>query len=209
MLFLNYLHFGKGVALHLTKLKSPSPRDTLCQVWLKLAQWFWRRRWKCEKFTDRRTDRQTTDDRWLEKLPWAFTSGELKKTVKRFIIPSTTTLGCIGTKNSIWRLHHYRSRAPNIDLLTYNHGNWLSSEASSTCYAYCDARQRLKRSPPRTRGTTTHTYCRAFGSGTITTCFKRLRSVPTVDQTPISRMRGERSTTTPPRYAYVSIIQIG
>ena len=26
---------------------------------LKLAQWFWRRRWKCEKFTDRQTDRQT------------------------------------------------------------------------------------------------------------------------------------------------------
>ena len=29
----------------------PSPKDALCQVWLKLAQWFWRRRWKCEKFT--------------------------------------------------------------------------------------------------------------------------------------------------------------
>ena len=32
------------MALHLNKLESPSPRDTLCQVWLKLAQWFWRRR---------------------------------------------------------------------------------------------------------------------------------------------------------------------
>ena len=47
------------MALHLKKLESPSPRDTLCQVWLKLAQWFWRRRWKCEKFTDRQTDRRT------------------------------------------------------------------------------------------------------------------------------------------------------
>ena len=28
---------------HLNKLKSPSPKDALCQVWLKLAQWFWRR----------------------------------------------------------------------------------------------------------------------------------------------------------------------
>ena len=54
---------GKGRALYLNKLESPSPRDTLWQVWLKLAQWFWRRRWKCEKFTDRRTDGQTDDGR--------------------------------------------------------------------------------------------------------------------------------------------------
>ena len=59
----NYLPFGKGVALHLNKLESPSPKDTLWQVWLKLDQWFWRRRWKCEKFTDRRTDGRTQTDR--------------------------------------------------------------------------------------------------------------------------------------------------
>ena len=68
----------KSGALHLNKLESPSSRDTLCQVWLKLDQWFWRRRWKCEKFTDGPTGRQTTDDRWSEKLTWAFSSGELK-----------------------------------------------------------------------------------------------------------------------------------
>ena len=76
----------KGVALHLNKLESPTPKDALCQVWLKLAQWFWRRRWRCEKFTDRQTDRQMDgrtdgqmlDDRWSEKLTWAFSSGELK-----------------------------------------------------------------------------------------------------------------------------------
>ena len=90
-LFRNYLSLEKGGALHLNKLESPSPKDALCQVWLKLAQCFWRKRWKCEKFTDtqtdrqtdrrtdRRTDRQTTDDRWSEKLTWAFSSGELKK----------------------------------------------------------------------------------------------------------------------------------
>ena len=93
-LFRNYLTLEKGEALHLNKLESPSPKDVLCQVWLKLTQWFWRRRWKCEKFTDRqtdgqtdgrtnrqtdgRTDRQTPDDRWSEKLTWAFSSGELK-----------------------------------------------------------------------------------------------------------------------------------
>ena len=31
-------------AHHLNKFESPSPKDALCQVWLKLAQWFWRRR---------------------------------------------------------------------------------------------------------------------------------------------------------------------
>ena len=76
-LFRNYLPLKKGGAHHLNKLESPSPKDALCHVWLKLAQWFWRR-WKCEKFTDGRTDRQTTNDWWSEKLTWAFSSGELK-----------------------------------------------------------------------------------------------------------------------------------
>ena len=31
------------MVLHLNKLQSPSPKDALCQVWLKLAKWFWRR----------------------------------------------------------------------------------------------------------------------------------------------------------------------
>ena len=43
-LFLNYLHFRKGEAFHLNKLESPSPKDALCQVWLKLAQWLMRRK---------------------------------------------------------------------------------------------------------------------------------------------------------------------
>ena len=30
--------------LHLYGLKSPSPKNALCKVWLKLTQWFWRRR---------------------------------------------------------------------------------------------------------------------------------------------------------------------
>jgi hypothetical protein len=34
---------GEGYHLPLNKLKSPLPKDNLCQVWLKLAQWFWRR----------------------------------------------------------------------------------------------------------------------------------------------------------------------
>ena len=32
------------LVLNLKKLEFPSPKDALCQDWLKLAQWFWRRR---------------------------------------------------------------------------------------------------------------------------------------------------------------------
>ena len=40
LLFPNNLPFEKGVALHLNNLESPLPKNALCQVWLKLAQWF-------------------------------------------------------------------------------------------------------------------------------------------------------------------------
>ena len=45
VLFCNYLIISpwkRGRAFHLNKLESYSSMDTLCQVWLKLAQWFWR-----------------------------------------------------------------------------------------------------------------------------------------------------------------------
>jgi hypothetical protein len=35
---------GEGLSLYFNKLESLLPKDDLCQVWLKLAQWFWRRR---------------------------------------------------------------------------------------------------------------------------------------------------------------------
>ena len=34
----------KGVVLRLNQIESPLPKDALCQVWSKLAQCFWRRR---------------------------------------------------------------------------------------------------------------------------------------------------------------------
>ena len=45
LLFRNYIYIslGKGRAFHFNKLEYPSPKDDLCQVWLKLAQWFRRR----------------------------------------------------------------------------------------------------------------------------------------------------------------------
>ena len=43
-LFRSYLPLEKDRALHLNKLEFPSPKDAFCQVWLKLVQWFCRRR---------------------------------------------------------------------------------------------------------------------------------------------------------------------
>ena len=70
-LFRNYLPLKKGMALHLNKLESTSPKDTLCQVWLKLALWFWRKRWKCEKFTDRRWTKSDQKSSFKLSLRWA------------------------------------------------------------------------------------------------------------------------------------------
>ena len=42
-LFRYHLPLENGVALHLKKLESPSSKNALCQVWLTMAQWFWRR----------------------------------------------------------------------------------------------------------------------------------------------------------------------
>jgi hypothetical protein len=35
---------GQSHPLCLNKLESPTPKDDLCHIWLKLDQWFWRRR---------------------------------------------------------------------------------------------------------------------------------------------------------------------
>ena len=63
-LFLNYLPLERGRALNLNKLESISLKDVLCQVWLKLTQWFWRgsENMKSEE-TDGRVDWQQADGR--------------------------------------------------------------------------------------------------------------------------------------------------
>ena len=71
--------------LHLNKLESLSPKDALCQVCLKLVQWFCWKRFKSEKYTTTTmtpttpTTTTTTRDKFgSEKPTWAFSSGELK-----------------------------------------------------------------------------------------------------------------------------------
>ena len=78
-LFRNYLPLENDVALHFNKFDFPSPKDALCRVWLKLALWFCRRGWKCEKFITTTTTQQTMDKMWSEKLTLDFGSGELKR----------------------------------------------------------------------------------------------------------------------------------
>jgi hypothetical protein len=61
LLFRYYLPLKKGYHFRLNELKSPPPKDDLCQVWLKLALWFWRRSQKCKSLqTDGQTDGRRT-----------------------------------------------------------------------------------------------------------------------------------------------------
>jgi hypothetical protein len=60
LLFCDYLPLGKSNPLHFITLESPPPKNDLCQVCLKLAQWFWRRSRNCKSL---QTDgRRTTGD---------------------------------------------------------------------------------------------------------------------------------------------------
>jgi hypothetical protein len=44
LLFCDYLTLEKNNPLHLNNALSPPLKDNLCQAWLKLVQWFCRRR---------------------------------------------------------------------------------------------------------------------------------------------------------------------
>ena len=71
------------MVLNLKKLESPSPKDAFCQVWLKLAQWFWRRRFL-----------QFVNVFFAISLlsPYGKGSGPLFEQI--LIIPRRTTQGC-------------------------------------------------------------------------------------------------------------------
>jgi hypothetical protein len=57
LLFCYYLPLERGIPLHLNNPETPPPKDDLCQVWLKLAQWFRRRSFTVtDSLADRRTD---------------------------------------------------------------------------------------------------------------------------------------------------------
>ena len=73
LLFLNYFILEKGWALHLNKLEFPSPKDDLCQVWLKLAQRFWRlkmKKWKVYDDVNDNDGQRTNFDQKSSLEPW-------------------------------------------------------------------------------------------------------------------------------------------
>ena len=87
----------------------------------------------------------------------------------------------------LWVRHLCRWKATNFD---------LSSEVSLTCP--------LRQGPTvyngHLRGPVTLTHVTERLVGELSLPVLRLKSVATGDRTAISRLRGERSTTTPPRY---------
>lgn len=62
-LSLYYLLVEKDLDLYLEKLVSHLPKYALCQVWLKLVKWFWRKRWNMKSW---RQQHQTMDKFWLK-----------------------------------------------------------------------------------------------------------------------------------------------
>jgi hypothetical protein len=62
LFFCYYLPLERGNPLHLKKLESPLLKDDLCQIWLKLVQWFWRRsrKWKSLQTDGRRAKDQNS-----------------------------------------------------------------------------------------------------------------------------------------------------
>ena len=65
--------FSSLQKMHGYSFKQTSPKDALCQFWLKLVLWFWGRKWTCEKFTlTIMIEVQTTDICYWEKFGWAY-----------------------------------------------------------------------------------------------------------------------------------------
>ena len=66
------IYFWELNGPYLFEAESPSLKNALRQVWLKLAEWFWKveivKVYRCQK----------TYDRQSEKLTWAFSFSELK-----------------------------------------------------------------------------------------------------------------------------------
>ena len=78
-----------------------------------------------------------------------------------------------------------------LQSLTYaRHQQPLSSEGSLACHVYCDTGHPFW-SCPRTRDT--HTHCRAYGNGDVTTCLYDLGLSRLEFENSTFRLRGERS----------------
>ena len=104
--------------------------------------------------------------------------------------------------SSISRMFHFYGdvtiAGEGLQMLAFARHSWpLSSEGSNTCHTYCDTSLPLimviSEDPWHSHllPSVWHWSCLYL--------FLRLKFVATTDRTPITRMRGERSMSTPPR----------
>ena len=111
----------KGGALYLNKLESLPPKNALCQVWLKLAQWFWRGRLKCEKFTTNNNNNNDNDDGQRTDI---HQKSSLEPSVQ-------VTLKWVHGKQGALVTPEVGSGAWIIWLLDWSHTSWRSSRSET------------------------------------------------------------------------------
>jgi hypothetical protein len=133
LLFCYYLPLKKGNPLHFYNLESLPPKDEMCQVCLKLAQWLWRRSRKCKSLqTDRRTDRRTDDGqrairiahlsfqlRWAKNYSLAIISNITRLILKQSCVVSTRVMSG-SWETSIEQGTIPYSRPTKKNMYTYN-----------------------------------------------------------------------------------------
>ena len=104
----------------------------------------------------------------------------------------------------IWRLHHCRWKAEHLDLWSALIGIEHLGFFTVT-HLYCDKGHPfimvIFEDPD------THTYCRAFSSGTATTCFYELGLSRLGFEHPTFRLRGQRSNPQSQRRDFLKSIQ--
>ena len=90
-------------ALYFNKLESPSPKDTLCQDWLKLAKWFWRRRFL--KFVNVFFAILSLSP--LEKGAGSFIGTNLNPFTQEWFVPSLVEIGpvVLEKKLKMWKVY--------------------------------------------------------------------------------------------------------
>ena len=159
-------------------------------------------------YTDgRKGDRRTTDNRRSEKFTWA------KKTLTTFknlrlknheaIFNETWHKASFGWLVCLFGVHRHtrefftHKETSPLPVKTCKfwpmlgtHGHW-AARVLWRAIPTVTRGIRLYWSSPRTRDT--HTYCRASGSGAVTTCFYDLRLPRLGFKHPTFRLRGERS----------------
>ena len=135
------------------------------------------------------------------------------KPVLNYITTARTAQGILFVMLFVWSLsshsrivHSYGDvtiAGEGLQILTYARHSWpLSSKGSLTCHTYCDTGlpfiMVISEDPWHSH------LLPSVWQWSYLYLFSQLRSVGTGDRTPISRMRGDRSTFTPPRWCILT-----